>query len=96
MAVKVEIDVEGNPDYILVDAEWRYKELCKSLPGAKWDATKQVWRVPLSWTSCLALRSTFKTDLEVGEWLASWASDEAIGPTGRLFVERLWSTSSSL
>jgi SNF2 family DNA or RNA helicase len=76
VAVNVEIDVEGTPDYILIDAEWRYKELCKSLPGSKWDSNKQVWRVPLSWTSCLALRSTFKDDLVLGDWLTAWAGDE--------------------
>lgn len=76
MAVTVEIDIEKNPDYILINAEWRYKELCKSLPGSKWDAEKQQWRVPLSWTSCLALRSTFKDDLVLGTWLEAWAGDE--------------------
>ena len=76
MAVNVEIDIKDNPDYILINAEWRYKELCKSLPGSKWDSNKQVWRVPLSWTSCLALRSTFKDDLILGEWLTAWAGDE--------------------
>lgn len=87
MAVTVEIDVADKPDYIIINAEWRYKELCKSLPGAKWDTDKQVWRVPLSWTSCLALRSTFKEDLEVGEWLTAWASDEVtkrINPSNEL------------
>jgi SNF2 family DNA or RNA helicase len=76
VAVNVEIDIKDNPDYILINAEWRYKELCKSLPGSKWDSNKQVWRVPLSWTSCLALRSTFKDDLILGEWLTAWAGDE--------------------
>ncbi len=76
MAVKVEIDIEDKSDQIIIHAEWRYKELCKSLPGAKWDSNKQLWRVPLSWTSCLALRSTFKDDLEIGEWLTAWAADE--------------------
>lgn len=87
MAVTVDIDVENNPDHILINAEWRYKELCKSLPGSKWDGEKQVWRVPLSWTSCLALRSTFKEDLVIGEWLNAWASDEVekrINPSNAL------------
>ena len=87
MAVTVEIDIDKNPDYILINAEWRYKELCKSLPGSKWDNDKQQWRVPLSWTSCLALRSTFKDDLVIGQWLEAWAGDEVekrIAPSNAL------------
>jgi SNF2 family DNA or RNA helicase len=87
VAVTVEIDIDKNPDYILINAEWRYKELCKSLPGSKWDNDKQQWRVPLSWTSCLALRSTFKDDLVIGQWLEAWAGDEVekrIAPSNAL------------
>ena len=76
MAVTVEIDESGQN--ILIDAEWRFKELCKSLPGSKWATTEQVWRVPLSWTSCLALRSTFREDLVIGEKLTAWAENEVI------------------
>ena len=74
MPVKVDLDPDGR--HIRIDAEWRYKELCKSLPGAKWK--DEVWRVPLSWSSCLALRSTFRTDLEIGPGLAKWAGDERV------------------
>ena len=76
MAVTVEID-EGGQN-ILIDAEWRFKELCKSLPGSKWATNEQVWRVPLSWTSCLALRSTFREDLVIGEKLTAWAENEVV------------------
>jgi SNF2 family DNA or RNA helicase len=72
MAVTVDIDGEGS--HILINAEWRYKELCKSLPGSAWSTKESVWRVPLSWTSCLALRSTFKDDLEIGPRLTEWAT----------------------
>lgn len=74
MTVKVEIDDSGQ--HIQIFAEWRFKELCKSLPGSSWSQKEQVWRVPLSWTSCLALRSTFREDLEVGENLLTWATNE--------------------
>lgn len=75
MAVEVDIDA-GSGQHIIINAEWRYKELCKSLPGAKWDSDKQVWRVPLSWTSCLALRSTFRSDLVIKQNLTDWAANE--------------------
>ena len=74
MPVVVDLDKENS--HIIVNAEWRYKELCKSLPGSSWSQKEQVWRLPLSWSSCLALRSTFKTDLEIGPNLTAWAENE--------------------
>ena len=71
MAVSVELDSDKSS--ILIHAEWRYKELCKSLPGSSWSTKEQVWRLPLSWSSCLALRSTFKEDLTIGPGLTAWA-----------------------
>jgi SNF2 family DNA or RNA helicase len=70
------VDLDSTNSHILINAEWRFKELCKSLPGSSWSAKDQVWRVPLSWTSCLALRSTFKEDLVIGDNLQSWANNE--------------------
>ncbi len=85
MPVNVELDDSGK--HIVINAEWRLKELCKSLPGAAWSAKEQIWRVPVSWASCLALRSTFKDSLEIGPNLAAWASNERatrIGPSNVL------------
>lgn len=73
MPVNVELDSSGQS--IIIDADWRFKELCKSLPGSSYDSTHQSWKVPASWSSCLALRSTFKSDLELGDALKQWASD---------------------
>jgi len=69
--VNVELDQDG--ERIVISADWRFKELCKSLPGSSYDGTTQSWSVPASWSSCLALRSTFKSDLELGEVLKQWA-----------------------
>jgi SWI/SNF-related matrix-associated actin-dependent regulator 1 of chromatin subfamily A len=74
MTVFVDLDADGTS--IVINAEWRLKELCKSLPGASWDTKTSVWRIPLSWAGCLALRSTFKSDLEIGPGLAAWAANE--------------------
>jgi len=82
MTVLVEVD--PNQTHILINAEWRFKELCKSIPGSSWSTDEQVWRVPLSWSSCLALRSTFASQLEIGPQLAAWAENEVttrIGPS---------------
>ena len=80
----VTVDLDSEKSHILITAEWRYKELCKSLPGSSWNQTEQVWRVPLSWSSCLALRSTFRDDLTIGPDLTEWAANEVntrISPT---------------
>jgi len=74
MRAGVEIDDTGKN--IVIDTDWRFKELCKSIPGAKWDPKSQQWRVPTSWATCLALRSTFRDDLSIGPGLAAWAANE--------------------
>ena len=72
----VAVDVDPNGTHILIESDWRHKELCKSLPGASWDKDDRVWRVPLSWTSCLALRSTFPNELVIKPSLEAWAFHE--------------------
>ena len=74
MPVKANIDQSG--ERIVLDVEWRYKELCKSIPGSSWSAKEQVWRVPLSWSTCLALRSTFRDDLIIEDALTEWAMNQ--------------------
>ena len=74
MPVNVELIETG--EYIRIDTEWRYKELCKSIPGASWNAKDQAWKLPVSWVSCLALRSVFKDDLIIGPRLSEWATNE--------------------
>ena len=76
MTVFVDLDPAGG--HIVINAEWRLKELCKSLPGASWDTKTSVWRIPLSWAGCLALRSTFRESLVIGEGLAAWAATEKL------------------
>lgn len=74
MTILAELDDSG--DHIIIHAEWRYKELCKGIPGATWSAKESFWRMPVSWAGCLSLRSTFKGDLEIGPKLGAWAADE--------------------
>jgi SNF2 family DNA or RNA helicase len=72
----VSVELSENNKHVVINAEWRLKELCKSIPGAKWDSTAMVWSVPASWATCLALRSTFKNDLVIGPRLTEWAGNE--------------------
>jgi SNF2 family DNA or RNA helicase len=71
------VDIDSSSTrHIRIEADWRYKELCKSIPGAAWSTAEKVWKVPLSWSACLALRSTFRDELVVGDALTAWASSE--------------------
>lgn len=72
----VYVDLDASKTRIVINAEWRLKEICRSLPGSKWSAESQVWTIPLSWTGCLSLRSTFKEQLEIGPGLSEWAVNE--------------------
>jgi SNF2 family DNA or RNA helicase len=72
----VNVELDDLNKHVVINAEWRFKELCKSLPGAKWDTKLSVWTVPLSWATCLALRSTFRNDLIIGPKLTDWATGE--------------------
>jgi SNF2 family DNA or RNA helicase len=74
--VPVAVELDSSKKHIAIQAEWRLKEICKALPGASWDAKEQIWRIPLSWTGCLALRATFKENLEIGPELSAWARSE--------------------
>jgi len=76
METQLGVFVELENQHIIISAEWRLKEVCRSLPGSKWDADKNVWRIPVSWTGCLSLRSTFGEQLEIGPALAEWARNE--------------------
>lgn len=74
MAVEVELDDSGKQ--IVINAPFRYKELCKTIPGVTYTKSGNLWHMPVSWSGCLALRSTFKADLQIGEKLTEWAFHE--------------------
>lgn len=74
-------------DYIYLTTEWRHKEQVKTIPGTKWSTDHEQWRVPVSWTACLALRTTFGSELQVGPDLTDWAIkiwEDRIGPCTEL------------
>ena len=81
------VDVAPDGKRISVRSEYRHKELIKSLPDARWDRDASHWHVPLSWSSCLALRTTFGNELEIGPELDAWA---------RTYVEEVYSPAMAL
>lgn len=72
------------PTKVLLDGPYKYNDLIKTVPGSKFSAPKsadgthklvQAWRAPLTWQLCLALRTTFGEELEIGPELRKWAGE---------------------
>lgn len=61
---------------IAVWTDWVEKDTIKAVAGARWNAEQRVWRVPLSWASCLALRGLFGSNLTLGQALVDWGFRE--------------------
>lgn len=67
------IPAEIDGDVIVVDVPYHMKALIAGIPGATWKLKAARWELPLTWASCLALRSTFSKLLEIGPGLTAWA-----------------------
>jgi len=80
--------VELENGSIRIESEFREKELIKTVPGTRWDNNARVWRCPLSWASCVALRGVFGKSLTVGPDLAIWALAERDGRVAPCLVLR--------
>jgi SNF2 family DNA or RNA helicase len=72
------------PTKVRLDGLLRHNDLIKTLPGTKFSAPKsadgskklvQAWRATLTWQLCLALRTTFGEELEIGPELRKWAAE---------------------
>ena len=66
------------PGQIILEVEYRDRDLVRSLPGAKHIEMRR-WRISLSWASCLAIRGVFGDRLQVGPELEAWAWEEYSG-----------------
>lgn len=62
-------------DQILVDVEYRDRDIIRSVPGAKW-VRDRTWRLPLTWAAAWQLRGVFGDRLTIGDSLQEWANDE--------------------
>jgi len=67
------VDLNAARDVIIVETNFQDRGLMLQVPGARWDASRRHWYVPLGWPSCVILRGLFGDRLEVGEQLAEWA-----------------------
>jgi SNF2 family DNA or RNA helicase len=73
---KIDIDPDL-PGRIAVWSDYRLKDAIKSVPGARWDADRRRWHVPLTWPACLALRAEVGEFLEIMPDLRTWATDQS-------------------
>jgi SNF2 family DNA or RNA helicase len=79
--------VNDNGLFIAIQVQLHEGDLAKQCPGTRWHGASNTWRVPVSWTACLALRGVFGQGLAVGPLLAAWAEKEwteRIGPLTQL------------
>lgn len=68
-------DLNADGSRIAIHAEYRWKDMLKSIPGSSWDRKAGEWTVPLSWSSCLTLRESFQNELVIQQRLFDWATD---------------------
>lgn len=68
--------IERDGDGIVLRAPLVSTSRAKEIPGARHDTRAQVWRYPLSWSTCVIARGVFGDQLEVGPGLAHWAEEE--------------------
>lgn len=82
-AIVADIDPTGNPDRIVLytlnhegksdTTPWNDSYAIKAIPGKKWEKDTKRWTLPLSWASCVVLRSQFGKRLVVGKTLGEWS-----------------------
>src|SRR5882724_3616676 len=63
----------GQHDKITIISSYNDRHLIGQVPGSRY--ADGGWTVPLSWTSCVALRGLFGAGLTLGPALTGWAFD---------------------
>lgn len=59
---------------LLSPVAYSHKDLIRGIPGSSWSSGNS-WTLPLSWSSCIALRTTFGDRFSIGSELLKWATD---------------------
>lgn len=60
-------------DGVLEPTPWNDTYPIKQIPGKRWEKDAKRWTLPLSWSSCIVLRSQFGERLVVGKTLGEWS-----------------------
>jgi SNF2 family DNA or RNA helicase len=58
---------------IHITTSYQERHLTAQIPGANFSKDLNVWKAPLSWATCVAMRGVFKKNLEIGPILAEWS-----------------------
>lgn len=58
---------------VLEQTPWNDTYPIKQIPGKRWEKDDKRWTLPLSWSSCVVLRSQFGKRLVVGKGLGDWS-----------------------
>jgi len=92
VAAEIGMSAKHKGACIIVETEWRHKDMIRSVDGALYEPDIHRWTTPLTWTACVALRGVFGAELSVGPQLAAWAikdHEERIVPAlaARLQIE---------
>lgn len=76
---RVEI-MGGKIALVTKDIHWETaRDMCKEIPGGRWDRHNHLWKYPLDFQVCRAIRSKTKrygVKLEIGPELGGWAKAE--------------------
>jgi hypothetical protein len=81
------IQIECDGEYAWLEASPFLKDQVRQIPGARHDSRRQLWRLPLSWATCVISRGVFGNKLQVGHELVSWATEER-ARIGRVMAAR--------
>lgn len=57
---------------IVLETRYVDRHLVRQVPGATYSKMTERWTAPLSWASCVVLRTLFRDDLELSPELAEW------------------------
>lgn len=76
MTIYAEIDTNDERRIAISGTSYLHKDLMNTIPGARWSVKQNMWTLPKGWAGCLALRGTFRDNLEIGPQLQEWATKE--------------------
>lgn len=75
--MKMELDASGG--HIALKAPPNAATIVRQIPGARHDAKRQTWLLPVSWATCVVARAVVGDDLQIGPRLSEWAKRERAG-----------------
>lgn len=76
MPVNASIITERGEDLILIKSEPRWYDHLRVIPGANWSGKSESFRMPLSWASCVRLKTSVPNDLVPSPELTAWLQKE--------------------